>query len=132
MMNRAKYNQILGNVSLAFQELYSIVEAIKNDFEEENRQDPGLTITVVTHHLNIVKKYRDAFQDRIDNPEDGAYQSWTLDRMIKSSSQKISSFHREFDNPFLCSERWYQRIVALQRRLLEQAKMLDQLSLDGQ
>lgn len=130
MTKREKYNQTLNNIGAIFHELYYIVEVIKNDFEEENRQDPGLTMTIVNYHLDIIKKYNSAFQSRILNQDVIANQGWSLEKQIKSSSQKISSFHREFDNPFLGSERWYQRIVQLQGQLTEQARELDKLIAD--
>jgi hypothetical protein len=120
MMKRVKYDQILDRISSIFQELNTIVESIKNDFEEENRQDPGLTMTIVDYHLNIVKKYNRTYQGRKET-------DWSLEKELKYTRQNISSFHREFDNPFLGSERWYQRIVQLQDQLSELARELDKL-----
>lgn len=120
MMKKGKYNQIINRISSILQELCTIVESIKNDFEEENRQDPGLTMTIVNHHLDIVKKYNRAYQGRKET-------GWSLEKELKYTRQNIRSFHREFDNPFLRSERWYQRIVQLQEQLTEQARELDSL-----
>ena len=127
MKVKSKYDQVLANITEIYQEFSSIVETIKSDFEEENRQDPGLTMSIVNYHLEMINSYYGSFQNRIKNRAENTYQDWSLERQIKSSRQKISSFHREFDNPFLGSERWYQRIVQLQGQLSEQARELDRL-----
>lgn len=124
-MKRGKYDLILDRISSIFQELCTIVESIKNDFEEENRQDPGLTMTIVDYHLDIVKKYNRTYQGRKET-------GWSLEKELKFTRQNISSFHREFDNPFLGSQNYYQRIVQLQGQLTEQARELDSLIADEQ
>lgn len=127
MMVKSEYDQILANITEIYQEFSSIIEAIKSDFKEENRQDPGLTMSIVNHHLEMINSYYGSFQNRIKNRAENTYQGWSLERQIKSARQEISSFHREFDNPFLGSQRWYQRIVQLQDQLSEQARALDSL-----
>lgn len=126
-MIKSDYDQILANITEIYQELSSIVETIKSDFEVEHRQDPGLNISIVNHHLEIINGYHGSFRNRIKNRAANTYQGWSLERQIKSARQEIGSFHREFDNPFLGSERWYQRIVQLQGQLSEQARVLDGL-----
>lgn len=127
MMVKSQYDQILVNIAEIYHELYSIIETIRSDFEEESRQDPCLTMPIVNYHLDIIKNYYVSFQNRINNRIANTYQGWSLEKQIESSRQEIRSFHREFDNPFLGSQRWYQKITRLQDQLTEQARELDTL-----
>lgn len=120
MTQRVKYNQILERIGAIFQEFCMIIESIKHNFEEEKKQDLGLTMQIVDYHLNIVRKYNKIYQNRVKT-------GWNLEKDLNYTRQNIRSFHREFDNPFLKSERWYQRIIQLQQQLSEQVRELDKL-----
>ena len=120
MTNRDKYNQLLERIDGIFNELRAIVESIKLDFDEEKRQDPRLTIEIVDFHLAIIKKYCGPPQGRLES-------TWSLERDLHYTIQTISGFHREFDNPFLGSQRWYQRMNQLQDQLSEQYRDLHNL-----
>ena len=117
---RIKYNLILETKDSIFQEFCMIVESIKNDFQEEKKQDPELTMQIVDRNLDLVREYHRSYHNR---PES----NWNLERDLNYTRQNIRSFHREFDNPFLRSQRWYQRITKLQEQLSEQARELDKL-----
>ena len=120
MTSRDKYNQVLWKLRSIFHELTTIIETIKDDFEEENRQDPRLTMAVVDFHLDIIRKYSSVYQENKKS-------EWEFMKELKSTRQNISSFHREFDNPFLGSQKWYQRIVELLYQLADQGMELDKL-----
>ena len=120
-MNKEEYFTIIRKkIGVVFSEFLFIVEAIKDNFEEEQKQHPRLTMKVVDYHLDIVKRYASRYHYPLDKTR-------SLNENIKSISQSISSFYREFDNPFRGSERWYQRINQLFDQLSEESRELDRL-----
>ena len=120
-MNKMEYFKIIrSKVGTIFKEFVFIVESIKDNFEEEQRQHPRLTMRVVDYHLDIVRRYASEYNYQSDETR-------TIDENISSVSQSISSFYREFDNPFRGSERWYQRIIQLLDQLAEEGRELDRL-----
>ncbi|PZX17950.1 hypothetical protein LX69_01366 [Breznakibacter xylanolyticus] len=126
MMNKSKekqYEDIVEQSIGVFSELETIVLSIKNNFIEEQRQDPRLTIEMVDKSLELLSSYLARFRGY----QDRSKSEWSLEKDIDYVSQTIQSFFRKFDNPFLGSERWYQRIVQLQDQLSEQARELDSL-----
>ncbi|WP_111445059.1 hypothetical protein [Breznakibacter xylanolyticus] len=125
-MNKSKekqYEDIVEQSIGVFSELETIVLSIKNNFIEEQRQDPRLTIEMVDKSLELLSSYLARFRGY----QDRSKSEWSLEKDIDYVSQTIQSFFRKFDNPFLGSERWYQRIVQLQDQLSEQARELDSL-----
>lgn len=126
MMNKSKekqYEDLVEQGIGIFSELESIVLSIKNNFIEEQRQDPRLTIEMVDKSLELLSSYLTRFRGY----QDRSKSEWPLEKDIDYVSQTIQSFFRKFDNPFLGSERWYQRIVQLQNQLSEQSRELDSL-----
>lgn len=120
-MNREEYYKIiLKKVGIIFSEFLFIVESIKDNFEEEQKQHPALTMKVVDYHLNIVKQYANSYTNRIDT-------GWTLEKNIKYTKEDLRSFYREFDNPFRGSQRWYQRILELFDQMSQESRELERL-----
>jgi hypothetical protein len=120
MTDEAKYNQILERLGAIFEEFFMVINSIKNDFDSEKKQDPGLTMKIVDYHIGMVQKYNKLYQNRIET-------GWDLEKKLNYTRQNIRSFNREFDNPFLGSQQWYQKIIQLQEQLSEQARELDKL-----
>ena len=126
MINKSKerqYENLVEQGIAVFSELESIVLSIKSNFVEEHRQDPRLTIEMVDKSLELLSSYTRRFKGYKDRSKS----EWSLEKDIDYVSQTIQSFFRKFDNPFLGSQRWYQRIVQLQDQLSEQARKLDHL-----
>ncbi len=120
MKREDHYCLIRNKIASIFSELLLIVEAIKDDFEKENRQHPRLTMKVVNYHLDIVRRHQSHYHGSSDK-------DLPIDKLIQSTSRSISSFYREFDNPFRGSQRWYQRIVQLLDQLSQESRELDRL-----
>lgn len=120
-MDKGKYFLIIRDkIGSIFKEFVFIVESIIDNFEEEQKQHPRLTKKIVDYHLDIVKRYASRYDYQPDETR-------TVDENIKSISLSISSFFREFDNPFRGSQRWYQRIIQLLDQLAEEGRELDRL-----
>lgn len=119
MTRETIYKDVLADVAKIFDELYAIIRTIRDEFIEENKQHPALTIQIVNHHLSIVKKYRDSYQGNAIDAR------WTLEKNIKYSKEDLRGFFREFENPFLGSQKWYQRINELMSQLSEKSRTLD-------
>jgi len=54
MTSEANYRGILADIGSIFDELQQVISTIKDDFEEENKQHPALTMQMVDHHLSVV------------------------------------------------------------------------------
>lgn len=120
MNKKENFNIIRNRVGSIFKEFEFIVESIKSNFEEEQKQHPRLTMKVVDYHLDIVQRYASRYVKAADSTR-------SVEENIESVSQSINSFYREFDNPFRGSERWYQRIIHLFDQLTEEGRELDKL-----
>lgn len=119
MTRETIYKDILADIAKIFDELYKIIKTIKDEFVKENKQHPALTIEIVNYHLDIVKKYRDSYQNNdLDT-------RWTLEKNIKYTKEDLRGFYREFENPFFGSQKWYQKINGLMSQLSENARSLD-------
>jgi hypothetical protein len=113
------YKDVLADIATLFDELYKIVRTIKDEFVDENKQHPALTIKIVNYHLEIVKKYRDSYQNNYLDTR------WTVEKNIKYTKEDLRSFYREFENPFVGSQKWYQKINDLMSQLSEKSGLLD-------
>jgi hypothetical protein len=122
MIAREEYNKVLDRIAVIFQELFEIVTAIKKDFDIEHRDDPYLTTVIVDFHLDVIEKYFLRY-----NGKSIRSTGWSLEKDLVSTKQNLRSFNREFDNPFLKSKRWYQRIVQLLGELSKESRRLDEL-----
>ncbi len=120
MNKKSIYKNIFREIGVVFVELYQIIEAIKENFDEEKKQDPELTIKMIDYHSGIVKKYMDSYQNRIEV-------NWDFEKQLRYTKENLRSFNREFDNPFLRSERWFQRINGLIDKLSNKSRELDSL-----
>jgi hypothetical protein len=89
MKNQDRYNQILETVGAVFQEFCTRVESIKNDFAEENKQDPGLTMTIVEYNFEIVKMNNRAYQNRLTTKDTSTNDGRSLEDELKFSGQKL-------------------------------------------
>ena len=126
MINKSKekqYENLVKQGTDIFSELESIVTSIKNNFIEEQRQDPRLTIEIVDNSLDLLSSYVKKFR----NYQDRTKSEWPLEKDIDYVSQTIQSFFRKFDNPFLGSQKWYQRIKYLEYSLTELSIELDKM-----
>jgi len=118
-----RFKKIVDSIVEIFSELESIVQAIKDDFTEERKLDPRLTMNIVDQCLGIVSNRLNLFKSSRKIEES----KWPFEKDIKYLHDRIRSFYREFDNPFLGSQRWYQRIRQLEDQLSEQSSELEKL-----
>jgi hypothetical protein len=121
------YQETLASIVSILYELTFIVVNIKEDFVIEQKQDPRLTSEMIDNRLELLRSSVNSFRSYAKRK-----MSWSLEKYCRYVKDSIQSFHREFDNPFLGSDRWYQRIIHLQDLLTEQAKELDKLIKDDQ
>jgi len=123
MVAEERFDIIMGKVVGIFQELELIVSEIKADFTTESAQDPRLSLKVVNNSLELASSCVKRFQSYRQRNES----TWSLEKDINYIRQKLRSFYRQFDNPFLGSERWYQRIVQLLDQLSEESRELGRI-----
>ena len=117
------YEIILTRIITIFDELEFIVSDIKSNYELEKLQDQRLTLEIVNDAYRIVHSTK----QRFESYRKRANYNWSIKKYIDYVQQRLSSFYREFDNPFLGSERWYQRIVQLQNLLSQESRELGRL-----
>lgn len=123
MVKDKHYDAILDKIVAIFKELHLIVNEINRNFEEEQRQDPRLSKKIVESKIELTRSCIERFSYyRIRSQP-----SWSIDKYISYVRQNIQSFYREFDNPFLGSHVWYQRITQLIHLLSDESRELQKI-----
>lgn len=123
MVIEEHFEVIMGKIIKIFKELKLIVTDIKENFVDEYAQDPRLNLKIVNSNIDLISSTIVSFRSYKNRNES----SWSLETDIKYISQKIGSFFIQFDNPFLGSQKWYQRIVQLLDQLMQESRELDRL-----
>lgn len=123
MKRDIEFERSCDRIASLFSELAAIILTIKNEFKQEHKQDPGLTIEIVNDRLNMVSSYEKNFLGY----KKREMSNWSLEKYINYSIQYLYSFFRIFDNPFLGSQKWYQKIVELISRLSSETSILENI-----
>ncbi len=123
MVKEKHYDAILEKIVAIFKELHLIVEEINGNFEEEQRQDPRLSRKIVESRIELTK----SCVERFSSYRKRSQSSWSIEKDIGYVRQSIQSFYREFDNPFLGSHTWYQRISQLIQFLSDESRELQRI-----
>jgi len=118
-----QYKNLVEQALVQFSELESIVLSIKISFKEENEQDPRLTINIVDNRIDVLSSYVKRFKSYQDREKSDS----SIEKDSDYVSQSIQSFFRKFDNPFLGSQKWYQRIKQIENQLTNISIELDKL-----
>ena len=109
MKKETEYQKSCDRIAAIFSELTDIITTIKKEFEQESAQDPQLTIEIINSSLKIVSFNAKSFSGYKKRTKI----EWSLEKYIQYSRDSLQSFFREFDNPFLGSQKWSQRINEL-------------------
>jgi hypothetical protein len=120
-MNKDREFEICcARIAATFAELTAIVKAIKDDFDSEHASDPRLTIQMVDSRLKIVSFKTDEFIGLKARSK----LNWSLQKYTTYAMETLSGFFWEFDNPFLGSTKWAQKIEELLNILSDERRNL--------
>lgn len=120
MNNELKFKRSIQLLDTLFSELDSIIADIEHRFDEEKEQHPALTVEIVSYYHKIVKRYQRYYSDFPRGKR-------SLNEQVDWVRQDIMGFNRQFENPFLGSKKWYQRINAIQSELAQVSRGLKEL-----
>lgn len=96
--------------ALVFRRLKRIMFEVETDIDAERRQTPVLTPAIVRDRIGLLEGRQKLYEECIDP-------SWTEARRRDYAVSNLISFFRQFDNPMLGSNKWYQEIESLLREL---------------
>ena len=109
---------------MIFSDLANIINTMKDNFHEEKAEDPQLNLKIINRSLKSVSFNAQAFSGYKKRTN----LTWTLEKYIAYTKEDLLSFFREFDNPFLSSQRWSLRIKELLTMLSREYDELEKLS----